>query len=413
MHMANNKHRNRYKDKIGTRFSKLLSTHEVFRGNWRLIISAQLFLDRIIRWSSKNKSNRLFVNSTSIANLFNVTGSNRYRPAVDALRDLGLLLIYESYKTDTYSKSYEATELAVGLVYDANKEYLYKLFHDVDTKTKIRTKRNNIRRKPHNIPAVQHLQQLLKKTIILDPKILDELDTDTESTKAEKTQQQTLIERFRTGTFNTLVPNETDGRYWNEFVALKNEYKAYCFCSGKPMAAIIDIRACHPTYLGQYIQSHTTWTPELAMECRIWTDLWTNEDFDPRDTIASAIGRTPKEVKKAINRSINGHRGYRRFLTWFNDTFPNLFNAWNQLDIKETSNNISKEFEVPIMFGESIYKVADMLGIMLGYEYDGFRLFSKSTGDTLKHEVECIVRQLKESSQKVCGITPVIKYDII
>jgi hypothetical protein len=44
------------------------------------------------------------------------------------------------------------------------------------------------------------------------------------------------------------------GRVYNDFVALPRDYRPLARFKRKPYVATLDIRACHPTFLGEFLR---------------------------------------------------------------------------------------------------------------------------------------------------------------
>jgi hypothetical protein len=211
---------------------------------------------------------------------------------------------------------------------------------------------------------------------------------------------QSLI-TFREKVFGELKNNELDGRIYNEFVGMKTDLRQAFKYKNMTRQATIDIRACHPTFFGLYIYNYyiynhvksignksnnafvykiegttdnsATTEPlkqlpdvkisDLNKEYNKWTELFTNPDVDAREIIAKEAGYEVKQVKQALNETINGCVKYKKLLKWIETHFPILYSIWQTTDVSKTGNNITKDYECELMLDRTLYKMTEEMNL--------------------------------------------------
>jgi hypothetical protein len=194
---------------------------------------------------------------------------------------------------------------------------------------------------------------------------------------------------------------------FNDFVAMKSDLRRFFMYKQLVRRSIVDIRACHPTYLGAYIYANHFNKEAVKDECDKWTSLFTDPLNDPRQVIGDEIGYTKDQCKTAINESLNGSKLYKKFHRWMKEGFPQMYQY--MITHEKMGCEIAKMYEVPIMLNEDLFKHTEDMGIKLTYEYDGYSVFAKENDEFLKDRVNFIIGYIKWYSTKHFGITPVIK----
>jgi len=170
-----------------------------------------------------------------------------------------------------------------------------------------------------------------------------------------------------------------EGRIYNDFVALPREYRPFARFKRKPYVATLDIRACHPTFLGQllrgfYQQEGAAIAAKLnghvdqhvlEAECSRWTDIFSHPTIDPRGVIMNEAGMTigRRDMKHCVNTWLNGAKKYlretdgrwdmknnKRLEAWFQGRFPEIARVWTAMEQRQiTGRVIMEEYEGPLM----------------------------------------------------------------
>jgi hypothetical protein len=373
-----------YKSKTPIEFNTLLLTEPFFKENWKLIPTVRHTLNTILKYNYSDKG----PSEISYKLFFNRYGPE-YATILHSLTTLGLLHIDHSYTPVSIStdgkghcKNYSLTELAHTLLADANKEYLYKLLTDKATKRK---NQKAISRRGYNKLNYGDVRDDLKKTndgISYDPEAISQL-VDCFPTE-KKAFTYTLLIDILEKKYNNLHFNTTDGRVWSPYTQLPPEIKKLIYINGLAYQMTIDIRSCYPSFWAEYILTQPI-LPHIVYgnvdnEKRKYNDLWLNPSIDPKKYLSDLLGIEQSEIKEVLIAYFNGHSrtgNYKKFDNWIKKEFPTLYKIWSQTDIKQTGNNIGKNFETKLMLDRSIYKKAKELGIILGYEYDGMSFYAK------------------------------------
>lgn len=149
----------------------------------------------------------------------------------------------------------------------------------------------------------------------------------------------------------------------------------------------------------------------LEQEHERWVNLFTNPNVDPRDTIGMELGKTKEEVKQCLTETINGSRRYPKMINWIKTNYPMLYAVWMKTTIKSTGPNISKMCETKLMLDQSLYKMTEMMGIKIAYEYDGFSIFiTKSTNPKeIISKITQIANAIQSISKSQFGFNIILK----
>lgn len=223
------------------------------------------------------------------------------------------------------------------------------------------------------------------------------------------------LENHRNLNFNTRYC-EKDGRWYSPNVAYPNDFRDTFNINGKKRIAVVDIRACHPSFFAEYIISKSeNASAELFEERNRWNEFFFAERH-PIEVLSEVLGIYYDKLKLQFVSFLNGQgfseKGnffyYEKNLElhhWITANYPNLYSAWMKTDLKETGISISKRFESTIMQDASIFGWADEVGLHIASEHDGCSVY----GDSL-----ALVDELMEKFRRVClekfGLNLIIRY---
>jgi hypothetical protein len=459
--------------RIGIEFYNTLIQHPAFRDNYTAISGAEYLLIEVAKYNETDKGASQ-VSSRKIDELFkNYDKTSNYRKYIDALIDLGLLnKTNPKYCVSTddragWCKRYMVTTKGLVLITNNLKEYLKKLHFDPEIK-RLNEKsiyNRGVLKKSYNNFVLDYIWDGLMN-MSFDYEVVCYIS---ETIKKESWPQCfSILTSFVEKRFKPLEPNQSDGRIWNEYVALKEDFKIVSYYKDMVRMYTLDIRACHPTFWGlymkqiyfkdysnsegfhmyrgdmtskdyssynniKYLSKDTTSTKNISPlpipycspktgqgeysrllleEIDRYNDLFTNQP-DPRKSISEATGYEDGMCKTYLNRAINGHRTYKRLYRYLQSDFPLLYDIWIHSDIKATGNNISKLFETKLILNPELFKLADSLNVKLMYEYDGFSLFFDRQ-DTKSLEKAGIIEQfIKDESKRLWGLDIMLKLDAV
>lgn len=434
--------------RIGVEFYNKLNTHQAFQSNWKAISPAFYFLQRIASHNDYNKGYESEFSSVMIMNIFKPYTGGEYRLYLNALTEMGLLKINELFYNPNYSKSfpssssppqyvtdkvnnegfcksYLVTEAALELLSSSNMEYLKALHED---KKVIRRNQVNIskRKVMHTTYKDYVLDYIYDSIIHISYDTGQAMAMVTGSGWCPMTQQaaeQSLI-AFKTKDFVTLNYNNADGRVFNEFVGMKSDLRQAFKYKKMERKAVIDIRACHPTFFSAYVYDLFLTTENrnihfgindqnILNEHNRWVELFTNPLIDPREVIGNEIERSKDEVKVSLTETMNGSRKFPRQLEWIKKNYPFLYAVWQTTHLKDTGPNISAMYESKIMLHPELYKQTEEQGIKIAYEYDGVSVFSSDIKSILNDKVQYLAKRIQSLAQRECGIPLVLKVEFV
>jgi hypothetical protein len=325
------------------------------------------------------------------------------------------------------------------LLTDANYQWLYKLLAD----PKVR-RQNQVaisKRKPTRL-------------VYADPmmRIIDDLHHGVkfqrEGLLALMNHQEAVAPKRRRSAFHNLLALERrkfkelkvkEGRIFNYFVALPEEYRPLAIYKDKPYIATLDIRSCHPTFLGKALLDF--YANEAAIvsaalngnlsqqafeaEYRQWTDMFVHPTIDPRDAIKAEAGipLVREDVKECLNTWLNGakkfqhrtdkrwdYKNNRRLEAWFQGRFPEMAKVWTVMQHRRiTGRCIMEEYELPLMADPAIYALGDELGLAFAYEYDGVGVFAEPDDPALSAKLEQVKAFIQRKAVERFGVAAVVK----
>jgi hypothetical protein len=433
--------------KVSKEFFDLLIKHPVFLSEPKAINTAQFWLAAIDAAMAQNDDEPVPWGWEDIQNRFQgfTQSHTKFR---DALRDDLELITFTRYRIPPNGwvkgecRKFTVTPLGRQLIADANYQWLYKLL--TDPKAMANNRSAISKRKPDRIvypdPMMRIIDELHHGVKFQREGLLALLNH--QKAVAPKRQRSALhhllaLERRK---FKELRLKE--GRIFNRFVALPSEYRPLAIYKGNPYVATVDIRACHPTFLGTlllgfYRQEAPAITAGLngnlnqqafEAECRQWTEMFIHPNHDPREAIKAeaGIGLVKDDVKDCLNTWLNGakkfkrrtderwdYKNNRRLEAWFQGRFPEMAKVWTAMEHRRiTGRVITEEYEGPLMLDPSLYAIGDELGLALTYEYDGVGVFAEPDDPELSAKLEHVKAFIQRKSVERFGVAVVVNGDV-
>ncbi len=426
--------------RISAAFYRHLIKHPVFRDNYTAISGAEYFLLEVARYNDSDEGDSE-VFSGKIKELFkNYDRTGSYKLYIKALIEMGLLInTCSKYRVSTetedgWCKKYKVTEMALELLNNNLTEYLKKL-HLEPTERRLNQQRISSRgvfKNPHKDYILNY---------IYDGLIYMEFDFDAANRiikslpDESKPHALNLLTIFTKKNFGELKYNESDGRVWNEYVAINKELRAVSKYKNMERIYTLDIRACHPTFWGLYIkelinnhllnkeiptQDNSPYClPETLQidysgfdfELINYNRLFCDPINDPRELISLATGYDYLKCKAYLNSTLNGSSMYKHLLRYLESKFPIMYNIWVNSTVKATGTTISRIFETKLMLNPKVFKLAESLKIKLAYEYDGFSLFFYSKENKAEEKAGILKNFINSESKRLWGLDVVLNLD--
>ncbi len=245
---------------VGIDLYNHIKNHTVFLGeNYKIISPTYYFLVRISMEAREEEDWYAPFTSQRLKSLFKAYGCS-YNDVLAALEELGLILprIKGFFDRTGSGKSrcarFKLTELGQDLVARSETEYLRKLHADP-----ILRRRSQKRRSKNKLSALEEvktgLEGRIQRTLFelqYDREAIAPLLEDQSLTKHEKICLTHSLANFEEGNLR-VSRGEKDGRLHHSWVQLKKEARPFFTLKGRRYTHTIDIRACHPTFFGQYI----------------------------------------------------------------------------------------------------------------------------------------------------------------
>lgn len=434
--------------KVSRRFFDLLITHPVFQAEPKAINSALYWLTAIDATMVRNDDQPVTWEWQDIADRFRPY-SQPYKAFRDALKDLGLI-DFGRYRPPPNAwvsgecRKFTVAPLGQQMVADENYEWLYKLLTDR------KAQRNNqsaiCKRKKNRIAYTDPMMRIIdglhfgvefQREGLLA--LIDRQKTEApERLRSALHHLRALLKR----NFGELEVKE--GRIYNRFVALPREYRRFAVFNNWPYVATVDVRACHPSFLGKMLVSlHQAEAAAIAQrlngpvhkqaldaESNLWTEIFTCPADDPRDVIASQAGiRLDRaDMKECLNTWLNGAKKFRRrtdgrwdlkdnqkLEEWFQGLFPGMARVWAAMENRRiTGRLIAEEFEGPLMLDPALYAFGDELRLKLAYEYDGVGVFAeRGNPAALSAKLELVKDYIQRKAVEGFGVAVVAKAELI
>lgn len=140
-----------------------------------------------------------------------------------------------------------------------------------------------------------------------------------------------------------------------------------------------------------------------------WTRFWTDPNLDPKQQIIADLGGTLSrdEVKDLINSSINSKKN--QVFKWIKNSYPALFEIWNQTNLKTTGPQISKFYETKIMLDPELILLAESLGLDIIFEHDGFAGFTAEGDPEIDQKAQAVAARIGDNCLRLFGFRAVVK----
>jgi hypothetical protein len=180
-----------------------------------------------------------------------------------------------------------------------------------------------------------------------------------------------------------------------------------------------DIRSAYPSLWAHWLCSIYPEHSGLRAEKEAYEKIFLDPAINLKEHLSRLTGVPVSEIKDVMISYFNG-KGFRkhvfvrrspkspyvRFNFWLKANFPKLYEVWTKMDIRQTGNQIGKNFETKLMLDGSIFEKAASLGLAIGYENDGFSIFGKVGKD--HPSVTQFLDFVTEQSIRLLGIKLVI-----
>jgi len=448
--------------KVSKEFFDLLITHPVFAAEPKAINTAQYWLTAIDAGMERNDDQPVTWDWKDIADRFRPY-SQSYTKFRNALRKLELIdfTTYRpppNYGVPGECRKYVITPLGRKLVLEGNHQWLYKLLKDPTTwrRNQVAISKRKVRDRVYAEPEKQIVNAFTTAVTFDRDAVWSRLEQD--KVEAPGTYRSAVhhVSAIVEKKFSDLEIE--NGRIYNNFVNLPREYKPFARFKGKPYVAILDIRACHSTFLGEFLRDlfqssideydgRTTGThPDqkalqiaarlkkeinllaLLVEHGRWTGIFTNTAVDPRDAIMREAGMRidMRDMKECMNWWLNGAKKYKRITDgrwnmtdnqalerWFRRFFPEMAKVWATFPRERTGNAISEFYEGVLMLDPALYSYADGLGLTLAYEYDGVGVFAERGETELPAKLEKVKAFIQRQSAEKFNVPVVVKGELL
>lgn len=414
--------------KVGVGFYDALMEHQLYRDNYKAIGSAYEFLTKVSNLNDLANDGVGEFSAVTIMNLFKPHTKGEYKPYVQALIELGLLLITKEHLNPATSdngkghcKHYLVTDKGNDLLYDSHLEWLQKLHNDRQEhrRTQKSISARKVMEKTYGDYLLNHIYDGLKH-MEYDLKETNKMVDESGWSKATKTATVCYLEAFKEKKFSDLQYNDKTGRVYHEFIQMKSDVRTRFVYKNLPYRAVVDIRACHPTFLSTYVMDYYLTHEEpremvergdLETEHRKWIEFFCHPSIHPRDVIAQECGYSTPQTKQAMIETLNGSKQWTVYRKWLTNRFPNIIGVWTYTDLAETSNNISKEYESPLMLNEPLYRLTESMQIKCIPEHDGMGVFARKDDTALPTKLDKVVSFIKDYSMRKWALPLQIKVE--
>jgi hypothetical protein len=435
--------------------------------NVKAYAATHTFLSRVVRGQ---ESGFAHLPAKRIKEWFDVHDI-KYRPCLNILERHGLISVDNQYIVKVKPRGYRLTEKGVRLMYAGQLQYLKAVFNDRKLKRQIQNKHSYHRTKLTKLthPLLQYIQAGLMR-YEFDPAVIEMIEKSGWNRLAKLKALMNLTD-FIDRDFVKLKFNDADNRVWNEFAGMKSELRKYFSLGDLKYRFVMDIRSCHPLFLGHYLVNRSeprkvpanpimvwegekvrlkrerserltntnnttipsTSTPpptltnpptslsnnnpnpdyvggnsDIGSELVSWNALFSDPDTDPKTVLINEIGYTREQAKAALNQSINGGKQYGRFIKWFKTKFPQLHSVWDQTYKNKVGVDISTLYETKLMQDMGLYELAKSLGLHLTYEFDGCGVMCREDDPEVLAKINQLSRHIQEHGERLWGIRPVL-----
>lgn len=408
-----------YHDKTPVGLNTELLTDPYFKNHWKLIPTVVKALNRILAFNLEDAKKKGGVSDIFWRFFHNRFGA-QYTIVRDRLEGLGLLTVERDDRGPEQKRcyGYRLTDKCHVLLSDTNQEYLHKLLTD---KTKRRRVQKNISERRYRKKVYGDVRDELKATI--DGIQFAEKDVDgvcAQLLPEAAAHARYVLIQIEEKNYRGLEHNESDNRIPNPFTHLPADMKPVLTVNGLPYVTTVDIRSAYPSLWAQWICGLIpVITPEVIKEKAAYERIFLDPDTDPKAYLAGLLGISVSEIKQVMLAYFNG-KGFRghvfrrtrpsdpfvKFNTWLKSICPTLYGLWTKTNLKKTGNEIGKNYETKLMLDGSIFEKARSLGLIIGYEYDGFSIY----GDVSREHpsIRQLMEYVSEQSVRLLGIKLVI-----
>lgn len=406
-----------YHEKTPVSLNAVLLTDPYFAKHWKIIPTVVKVLNQILKWNQvdESKGGQSDITWKWFIDRFDAD----YTTVIHSLESLELLGVERAGRGQKGLKcfAYRLTEKCLPLLADSNREYLYRLLTDKTTKRKLQ---KSISKRGYRKKVYGDVRDEIKATIDGITFKQEEINSLCESYPPETTAfVRLVISEIVEKTYGDLQHSEADNRVSNPYTLLPAEVKSLIEVNGLRYITTFDIRSAYPSMWAHWIQHLNPENSEIAAEKAAYEKIFLNPAVDPKQHLSEALGISRSEIKDVMISYFNG-KGFRnnvfvqkgsknpfvKFNSWLKSNFPKLYTLWSQTEIKQTGNQIGKNFETKLMLDESIFQKARSLGLVIGYENDGFSVYGNIAKDN-----PCVRELLdfvSEQSVRLLGIKLVI-----
>jgi hypothetical protein len=199
-----------------------------------------------------------------------------------------------------------------------------------------------------------------------------------------------------------LKRSEKTGRIYTNFNCLSNIIRRHAVVDGKKFCADIDLRACHLSFLADYLYRLKP-SPQLLEARDLWRDIFSRENPDPRSFLAKQadidIENDPlgeKKIKKLMNSWINGGK-FKIFDNYMKSHWWPIYRIWDLLNKKTVGNEISRTLESEIFRADWVTNLQKECNVVALTTHDGFCLYGN------QDDASRYVNEFLEKSRQVAG----------
>jgi hypothetical protein len=159
--------------------------------------------------------------------------------------------------------------------------------------------------------------------------------------------------------------------------------------AGKDFALDIDMRACHLSFLADYLHNKKP-SEKMKEERDLWRSIF-EKDQDPREWLGVQAGIkgsdsiSQKRKKRFMNSWINSGK-YPVFDNYMKKHWPILYKVWKGLNCKVVGNDISLYFESVIFRSDWLIELQNKHDVVALSTHDGFCVFGDKTAANIFFE---------------------------
>jgi hypothetical protein len=319
-------------EKVGVKFFEHLKQHDLFKTDYKLISPSYFLFALVARRSTQNKDGWAGVHSRELESLFR-RYECRYTDVLEALVELGVM---EPRKRGFYDRSgkgksraarFKLTPQGEDLLYNSLKDYLRRLHGDPHIWRKVRkaaSRRKQAATKEPSDSLVGTVRNLHFR-MSYDRDAIQAMLDDPQLTEHQSRNLSMSITEFAEGKFG-FSASDSNWRIHHNWIRLNSEARKHFSIGDNKYAFSVDIRACHPTFFGQYI-AELYWNLILFLT---WEGK--NDDFSVK---------VREKFKKSLEYcNIKSNKWYDDNIYSYKD-INNLKYVYNYFNIKSKHNSIT------------------------------------------------------------------------